>query len=477
MCFILLQVGETRLLDFNLFTLVEKSSGEGKINKYNLIMKIVHCALFLLLTSGPVVGQYMPLDVREMKYRVNSNSAMDLSQRTDKNFLYNLDFNSIIDKNIDAFFVPSFRGVLHKKLIYYYKFVLTNSPNYGQRIGSRYERSGEYTGSKKPGDYSTLESYLAFYSDRISVQAGKFFPSSLQPRRKDIFSNFQLPSVPGFLYTIDFGFAEYSHGYFSFGYSSEGDMYHGYSRYYATQHLTITFGSNSNEIIIGDRVLYSGINQSVEWKYFTPLEPFLISVFNFGSPENNDNHAIDIGVILNNIGGIKLLGKVVIDEFEVDSADRLTNDHDWGIQFVISKEYRNQFLEKISLNSIYSSDYLGIHYGKSINYELYGLPIFSQYGPQVKRTELTSHFASDRAGFNGWISIFKHSQGNNSILGNEWYPMASDEDLASWRDVFGVESELLIEYREKYFIFIYLNINEEFNTTFKLSLAYSIENK
>ena len=191
--------------------------------------------------------------------------------------------------------------------------------------------------------------------------------------------------------------------------------------------------------------------------------------------KNNDNHSIDFGVILNNIGGLQFLGKVVIDEFEVDSADRLTNDDDWGIQVIISKEYRNQFLEKISLNSIYSSDYLGIHYGKSTNFELYGLPIFSEYGPQVKRIELTSHFASNRACIKGWISIYKHSQGKNSIIGTKWYPKANAADLGSWREVFGVESELLFELREKYFAFFYLHIDEEFNRTIKLSLAYTLE--
>jgi hypothetical protein len=419
----------------------------------------------------------MPLDVREMKYRVNANSAIEQSKNIDKYFLYNLDVSSIVEKNIEAFIVPSFRGVLDNKLIYYYKFVLTNSPNFGPRIGSRYERSGGYTGSKKPGDYSILESYLAFNSNRIYIQAGKFFPSYLQPHRKDISNNFQIPSVPGLLYTIDFGYAKYSHGYFSFGYSSEDDLYSGYSRYYATQHLTITFGSKSNEIIIGDRVVYSDINQSIQWKYFTPLEPFLLSVFNFGSPENNDNHSIDFGVILNNIGGLQFLGKVVIDEFEVDSADRLTNDDDWGIQIIVSKEYRNQFLEKISISSIYSSDYLGIHYGKSTNYELYGIPIFSEYGPQAKRIELTSYFNSDKAGLKGWISLYKHSQGKNSILGTKWNPKATDDDLASWGDEFGVESEIFIELREKYFTFLYLKIDEEYNTTVKLSLAYSIASK
>ncbi len=473
MRFSILQIGDTTLLAITLLLWWTKAVARIKLTNPNCILKFVHRALISLLSVATGVAQFMPLDVQEMKFRVNANSEIGQPQNSEKYFQYNLDFNSIIGKNIENFIVPSFRGRLSKTLVYNYRFVLTNSANYGPRIGSRYERSGEYTGSKKPGDVSTLESFLAFKSKRVYLQAGKCFPSDFKPGRRDIFNNFQLPGATGFLYVINFGFAKYSHGYFSLGYSSEGDINSGYTRYYATQHLTITFGSNSNEIVIGDRVIYSGINQSVQWKYFTPLEPFLLSTFNFGSPENNDNHAIDIGVVLNNIVGFQLLGNAVIDEFEVDSADRMTNDDDWGLQLRISKEYEKQFLKKIALNSIYTSDYLGIHYSKSTNFEIYGLPIFSEYGPQVKRFELTSYFASVTAKSKGWISIYKHSQGKNSILGTSWEPKANSEDLASWRDVFGVESEILFEVKEKYFIFCYLNIDHRMNNTIQLSLAYS----
>ena len=415
-------------------------------------------------------AQYMPLDVSEMQYRTHTGIQNSRSNEIQEDH-NKIDVSLLFDEGLSIFVVPSLRIQISEHIDLYNRFILTTNSNYGPRIGSRYERSGNFTGPKKPGDASIIESNLYYSGKSISLKVGKMFPAFQTPSRKDIFNNYQLPSAFGIMYSFQLERVSYMHGYYSLGYSSEGDNAIGLNRYYAIQQLCVTLGRY--KLVAGNRVLYAGSNQSIKLKYFTPLEPFVISVFNAGAPINNDNHVIDFGIFLDNPAGYEISAKLIIDEFEVDSADRKTDDDDWGLQLQFSKSMKDFWLSRVTISYFYSSDYLGIHRGNSINYEMNGIPVFSEYGPQVKRLDIINYLESDKINTFGWISFYIQSKGNHSILGTDWAPKATQDDLSSWMLSKGVEGEFLVQALKNYSTFLYFNIDDEFGMVVKLSLAHS----
>jgi hypothetical protein len=427
--------------------------------------------LFLYLFPGIVIGQFMPLDTDEMQKRVNPVRSARIGGDSLLNEV-GMDINLFTDVHASLFIVPQFQRRIQNHLSFHYKSIITNNPDYGPRIGSRYERSGEYTGSKKPGDFSTLEAYFLYQRRTLSIKAGKFSQAEIHRSRADIENNLQLAPVYGFAYYFYLGEFKYSQTHYFLGYSSENDFSSGYSRYYATQKISLK--ANYFDISIGDRVIYSGIDQSINLRYLAPFDPFLVEVFNFGAPTNNDNHAIDLSLTLKTNVGLKLIGKIIIDEFEIDSADRLTNDDDWGSVVSVTYDTKNQFFNQISLRHIYASDYLGIHYGKSTNYEISGLPIFSEFGPQIKRVEIEGYYQQFNQQVEGWIAIYNQQSGKNKIIGSRWNPKAIEEDFASWEYSTGIESEVLFKISDHYFSFLRVNIDNKKKSTFNLSIAYSI---
>jgi hypothetical protein len=427
--------------------------------------------LFVYLFPVIVIGQFMPLDTDEMQNRVNPVR----SARMGSDSLINqvgIDISLYAESHPSVFIVPYFQRQIQNHLSFHYKSIITNNPDYGPRIGSRYERSGEYTGSKKPGDFSTLEAYFLYQRRFLSIKAGKFNQAETNSSRIDIQNNIQLPPVYGLAYHFYLGIFKYSQAHYFLGYSSEDDFSSGYSRYYATQ--KISFQSNNLDISIGDRVIYSGIDQAVNWRYLAPFDPFLLDVFNFGAPTNNDNHAIDLSLAFNTHLGLRFVSKIVIDEFEIDSADRLTNDDDWGSMVSATYDTKNLFLKQISLRYLYASDYLGIHYEKSTNYEISGLPIFSEFGPQTKRVEIEGYYQVFNQQVEGWFAIYNQQSGKNKIIGSRWNPKATEEDLESWEYTMGIETEVLLKISDRYFSFLSVNIDNQRKTTFRLSFAYSI---
>lgn len=427
--------------------------------------------LFIYLFSGILIGQFMPLDTDEMQNRVNSLQAARLGSDSLLNQV-GIDISLFAESQPSLFIVPHFQRRIQNHLSFHYKSIITNNPDYGPRIGSRYERSGEYTGSKKPGDFSTLEAYFLYQRGTLSIKTGKFTQAESNISRFDIENNTQLPPVYGLAISFYVGIFKYSQAHYFLGYSSENDFSSGYSRYYATQ--TLSFESNNLDISIGDRVIYSGIDQAVNWRYLAPFDPFLLDVFNFGAPTNNDNHAIDLSLAFNTRVGLKFLSKIVIDEFEIDSADRLTNDDAWGSVLGVSLDLKKMFLKQISIRHLYASDYLGIHYGKSTNYEVMGLPIFSEYGPQIKRLEIAGYYQYFNSRLEGWFAIYNQSSGRNNIIGSQWNPKASEEDFASWENTTGLETEVFLKISDHYVSFLRVNIDEKKKSTLNLSIAYSI---
>ena len=165
---------------------------------------------------------------------------------------------------------------------------------------------------------------------------------------------------------------------------------------------------------------------------------------------------------------------VVIDEFQVDYLDRITDDDDFGYQLSLSYKL-NSHITAIAFNHMYSSDYLGIHYGIATNYEVYGLPILSQYGPQTQRSELTCYFNIPKLRLKGWTALYSTTFGENRILGTAWNAKASLYDREGLRDITGFESEILINISQRYFGFVYVDLNSMNTHKLQIALAYRFD--
>jgi hypothetical protein len=441
------------------------------LRAYQAYLNIGLLLVSLTMSSSWCKAQYMPLDVSEMYSRINV-STYDFTIHDSVSQKIKIDL-SLVSENHGSFFISStYSKMLNKNISYYYKLFFTNNPNYGPRIGSRYERSGNYVGPRKPGDVSTLRSYLYFDFEDITIRAGKFSPWGNPVYRFDIEHNHLLPPVYGFEYKYNLTHFQYTHGNYWLGYSSSGDNVVGYSRFYASQKLKY-FGNYFN-IELGDRVIYSGVNQPLNWSYLVPLDPFIISVFNFGAPSNNDNHAIDISFIVKPNDRFRIIGKAIIDEFGVDAADRVYSDDDYGIQISSILDTDNDYMKQIAINYIYNSDYLGIHHSKSTNFEIQGLPIFSVFGPQTRRIEVVNNFFLVNEKIKGWIAFYWQSQGKNRILGTPWNARATTSDHESWEIERGIDAEIFFQINERYNSFMYINISDTSSPLFEISLAYSI---
>lgn len=430
--------------------------------------------IILLIFPGFCWSQYLPLDVAEMKSRVSA-SPINFEKNDSNSLAYSYDIGMTNENQVSLFITPSFRIAINNNFRFFYRIFATSNPNYGPRIGSRYERSGEFTGPKKPGDLSVMESYFQGNYNTFHLKLGKFSPWMDSGTRFNIEQNYKLPSIYGLEYIYEIEHLKYSHGHYWLGYSSQGDFAEGYSRFFASQHLTLSW--KYGEVSIGNKVIYSGLNQTMNWRYWAPFEPFIISVFNFGAPENNDNHAINVSLILRPNSNIQLLAKLIIDEFEVDAADRKTNDDDFGYQISSIINIDNAHLQSVALNYMYSSDYLGIHYGPSTNFEVEGLPLFSEYGPQTKRLEIVNNFIWEWQNTEGWVAIYRQSKGRNQIVGTPWSPKANRVDKESWDITIGLEAEILIPLFNDCYAFTYINIAEKNDVLCKLAVAYSFHAK
>ena len=434
-----------------------------------------HKLLFVsvvLIMSCSAMGQFMPLDYSEMKWRVSSFSKFERSVCVNDTLLgMGLDLSLVNLSPYTIFIAPYHSYQISPKASLKIKMIITNNPDYGPRIGSRYSRTGNYIGPEKPGDLAFTESYFSIHQERIQLLIGKIPTSYNSTSRFGILSNFELSPSYGFWYKINIAKLDYSQFHYWLGYSSDGDLSTGLSRYYAGQQVKIQGGKYL--IIVGNRVIYSGADQSVNWRYLVPFDPYAISIFNRGSPRNDNNHIIEISMYGRLAKDFEIGSELVIDEFQVDKADRDINDDDWGINLSAVKFIQNSVISSLRLNYLYASDYLGIHYGGSTNYEILGIPILSRYGPQTIRIEFVTSFDFNHRAI-GWFSLYRESKGDNTIINTRWQPMASDEDQISWTSATGVELEILVTAKEYGYVFGYLDTRDGKTTNVGVSFLVPI---
>jgi len=408
-------------------------------------MNIKILYLFVLLTLSSANAQYLPLGTDEMEHR--------LAIRQDALLDYRLDFENTYDQSkvnmslgysdrdhFSLFFLPRFRLAITSKLQFRYKLFVTSEGNYQQRIGSTFRRTGNYVGPEQPGDFKTLESFLVYSTPKFLLLAGRFSPGIVAKYPSDIMNNFLLPPVDGFYYRYKSSGIALEYGHYWLGYSSPGDEVEGYSRFYAVQ--KISFQNDRLTFGIGGKIIYAGEDMSVNWRYLNPLDPFVVSVFNPGQ-HDNDNHVLLGWFSLRNSRGLDISASVAVDEFEVDPEDSKVVDNSFGFQFEVLSSVNIGFINNLSFSYLFATPYLGIHSDNSINYEIFGTPMFSRYGPQSERMELKAHFNLSSLNTAGWFSLYHMEQGDNEILGTPWLPKPDSLAKASVTGYIGLEIEFM----------------------------------
>ena len=432
--------------------------------------KLTYIPIAYALILNVSWAQYMPLDLLEANQRVIYQQPENILQDSSGK-MYGMDISIISNSGTSLFFVPSFRKKIRENITYNYKLFLTTDSNYGPRIGSRYERSGNYTGPSKPGDLSILQSYIYIDLKSTKIRLGKFSPWDNNNRISGIINENYLSPIHGFELQYSFLSLKYTHGNYWLGYSSTNDDVDGYSRFYATQ--KIEYSGKYLNIEMGDRVLYAGINQAFDWRYIVPLDPFILSVFNFGAPENKDNHAIDMSFAWYVNDNLRISGKLIIDEYQIDADDRKLDADEYGYQISVILNTGRPYMRRIAINHTRTTDYFGIHYGKSVNYEINGIPILSEYGPQVRRTELIQNYYFKQDRLRGWVSLFRESRGENRILGTPWEIKSEQSEYENWTHRVGFETEILINLYKNYYSYLLFSLDDINGPIWNLSILYS----
>ena len=418
-------------------------------------MKIKIPLLLVLLVLTSVNAQYLPLGTDEMEHR--------LAIRQDDLLDYRLDFENTYDQSkvnmslgysdrdhFSLFFLPRFRLAITSKLQFRYKLFVTSEGSYQQRIGSTFRRTGNYVGPERPGDFKILESFLVYSTPKFLLLAGRFSPGIVAKYPSDIMNNFLLPPVDGFYYRFKSSGIALEYGHYWLGYSSPGDEVEGYSRFYAVQ--KISFQNDRLTFGIGGKIIYAGVDMGVNWRYLNPLDPFVVSVFNPGQ-HTNDNHVLLGWFSLRNLRGLDISASVAVDEFEVDPEDSKLFDNSYGVQLEVERIVNLGFIKNVSVSYLYASPYLGIHYGESTNFEVFGAPILSRYGPQSERTELKTYFNLPFFHSTGWFSLYYMEEGDNDIIGTSWQPKLDDLARASVASHVGLEIEVMYKISESFTIY------------------------
>ena len=439
-------------------------------------MNIKILYLFVLLTLSSANAQYLPLGTDEMEHR--------LASRQDDLHDYRLDFKNTYDQSkinmslgysdrdhFSLFFLPRFRLSITSKLQFRYKLFVTSEGNYQQRIGSTFRRTGNYVGPEQPGDFKTLESYLVYNTSKFTLLAGRFSPGLTAKYPSDIMNSYLLPPVDGFYYRFKNSGIELEYGHYWLGYSSPGDEVEGYSRFYAVQKISfqndwLTFG-------IGGKIIYAGEDMSVNWRYLNPLDPFVVSVFNPGQ-HYNDNHVLLGWFSLRNLRGLDISASVAVDEFQVDPEDLKLADNVFGAQLEVGRRINLGFINNLSISYLYASPYLGIHSGESTNYEVFGAPILSRYGPQSKRTELKTYFNLPLFHSTGWFSLYYMQEGDNGIIGTPYQTRVDDLVRESVTSHVGLEIEMMYKISESITIYAVVDQTASGEGFAGLCLYYSL---
>lgn len=415
-------------------------------------------------------GQYLPLDVEEMKFRTGMHVQMPgIGESTIIDTGKGLVASLSTENRGTIFIVPKIFLRLSDNINIRFKAIATNAKYYGPRIGSRYERTGNFVGSKKPGDFSTLHSALNYETQNYFLRLGKL---QLQSGnfKNDIRYNNYLPSAHGLRYGFRLKDFAYTHGHHWLGYSSPMDDTIGLSRYLAYQAFAMQTAKFTLEI--ASTVIYAGTDKPIKIRYFSPMDPFIVELFNLGSPDNDDNYAILLGFVWHTLPQFDIHIRAVIDEFEVDPEDRVINDDDWGMQLLAEYNLDSDLFSQLYLSFIYASDYLGVHYGESINYEVMGLSLFSRFGPQYRRIEFGATLNKPNGSLSSHLQAYYHIGGENDILGTEWQPRYIQSGT-NWTSTWGVVIESGWNVRRDMFIYSILDINNIQTIMFQLEVGYT----
>jgi hypothetical protein len=202
-------------------------------------------------------------------------------------------------------------------------------------------------------------------------------------------------------------------------------------------------------VIVGvkDAVLATGIKRGVDFYYLTPGAIFELEQLHnhIGAVENartnNDNHIIgfDIAFIIQNWGSLYVDG--IIDEFQIDAADRQDVQDVFGINIGFQKTLKHGSLV---VEYFLSSPWLYTNGGQFTNVEYYNYSIGLRT-PQSHGLSLIHVF--DGKKWNSDVQISLYQKGKQD-LGIVWDADGNKIPLYDFSDRVEVEVDARIEFKE-----------------------------
>ena len=157
-----------------------------------------------------------------------------------------------------------------------------------------------------------------------------------------------------------------------------------FKRYLGGKRLTFISKSKRLLLTVGDMILYSGINRSIEWQYLNPIIPYIFSDLE-KETEHNDNNMIFIYGRAIGKGNLSVYFELLVDDFQIDIENRDKYPDALGSKIGIDGTY-NVGRKEIGFEIEYTriSGYTYITREWFTNWEDRGIPIGYQYGPDCQ---------------------------------------------------------------------------------------------
>ena len=248
--------------------------------------------------------------------------------------------------------------------------------SYGEReLGESYKRAG-ITGKYENG-------YIQYSTQNITIQLGRkpvwwgqswessIIKSGHSPPYNHAtllleFKDFQLELLTGQLH------------------SGRVDSIGRFKRFIGGKKFTYISKSSKYLLAVGDLILYTGVNRSVEWQYINPVIPFIFSDLENDAGENDNNMIFIYGRgIINST--LSTYFELLVDDFQIDieNRDKIQDGLGFKMGFDGTRTVKNKkFGFEVEYTRISGYTYLAREW--FTNWEERGIPIGYKYGPDCQ---------------------------------------------------------------------------------------------
>ncbi|NQV38727.1 MAG: hypothetical protein HQ509_12080 [Candidatus Marinimicrobia bacterium] len=243
-------------------------------------------------------------------------------------------------------------------------------------FGSEYSRSGIN------GRVNTA--FVRYENDRYLAQFGRS-PVVWGSTYSSIIQSGLAPSYEHFDGKINMGdfTVEVLGGQLGSEYLSDGTRI---KRYISGHQVNWLSCNNSLLIGVGEQIIYTGQNRSLEWVYLNPFVPYVFTAFDKDEEPtgagDNDNSIIFMYLRYNYKPNLSVYSEMIIDDYQLDDTGRqnalgINVGLDWGTHI-----FNKPTTGSLSYTQIDSWSY--IHHGQFTNWENRSHPIGYYYGLDVR---------------------------------------------------------------------------------------------